>query len=273
MRADQKNEVLFLYIGYFVTLAFGLIPSISYYAIGALVLQAFYALIRYMSAHDPVFKSHLHSYLLGVGVSFAVILILAIQAQAFGFEIMKALTGAVSGTSYTYDSAIPFPYAAFLMVAEVLFAVFWPIILIARGLYLLNSGEPVFARFGKPAGVNVPRTAPFAGRDNVTERLKPSNGYMLSAILDGGQVVRFQLTGTSSKVIGRGAACDIVFEDPTVSRTHAIIETRDGQAFIKDLGSNNGTKVGGRSIGFNPVEIRPSETLQVGAVNVTISAL
>lgn len=279
MRPDQKNEVLVLYLGYFVTLAFGLIPSISYYAIGALVLQAFYALIRYMSANEPVFRSHLHNYLLGVGVSFVVILVLVIQAQALNFEVMKALTGALSGSVYRYDSAIPFGYVAFMLIAEVIFAVFWPIVLIARGLYLLNTGEPISAGFRKAAmggsyGGGA-KTVLFNGRNNPSGAggQAAQTGYLLSAILESGNVVRFQVPNGSSKVIGRGSSCDVVFDDPTVSRTHAMIEVRDGQAFIKDLGSMSGTKVGGRPVGFNPAEMRTSDTLQIGAVNVTISAL
>lgn len=276
MRSDQKNEVLALYLGFFVTLAFALIPSISYYAIGALVLQAFYALIRYMSTTEPTFRSHLFNYLLGVGVSFIVFFVLTIQSQAFRFEILKALTGAVSGTGYKYDAAVPFGFAALIMGVEVLFALFWPIILISRGLYLLNTGLPISAGFRTPAGSSPnAKTALFHGKDNSGTRSdhQAGTGYLLSAILQNGNVVRYQVPNSSSKVIGRGSDADIVFNDDTVSRRHAMIEVRDGMAFIKDLGSENRTKVGGREVGFNPVELRPSETLQLGAVNVTISAL
>jgi hypothetical protein len=276
MRPDQKNEVLALYLGYFVTLAFGLIPSISYYAIGALVLQAFYAFIRYMSASEPIFRSHLFNYLLGVGVSFIVAFVLTIQGQAFGLEVMKALTGAVSGTGYKYDSAVPAAYVVFMMVVEILFAIFWPIVLISRGLYLLNTGVPIFVGFRKQAGAAPGvKTALFRGQDYAGSRARQTSGsgYLLSAILQNGSVVQAQLHNSSAKVIGRDSSSDLHLDDPTVSRRHALIEVRDGIATVKDLGSANGTKIAGRKIGFNPVEMQASDTLQIGAIKLTISAL
>lgn len=41
--------------------------------------------------------------------------------------------------------------------------------------------------------------------------------------------------------IGRGLQADVVLEDPTVSRRHAIIVLRDGDVLLHDDNSLNGT--------------------------------
>lgn len=46
-------------------------------------------------------------------------------------------------------------------------------------------------------------------------------------------------------VIGRMASCDIVVPDQGVSRQHAEITKKDGEWWIQDLGSRNGTLVNG----------------------------
>jgi pSer/pThr/pTyr-binding forkhead associated (FHA) protein len=47
-------------------------------------------------------------------------------------------------------------------------------------------------------------------------------------------------------VIGRGRSADLVFSEPTISRAHAAIGFEQGEFFVQDLGSTNGTGVNGR---------------------------
>lgn len=49
-------------------------------------------------------------------------------------------------------------------------------------------------------------------------------------------------------LVGRHWACDIVLEDPTVSRRHAQLTLRDGAWTIRDLASKNGTFINGASV-------------------------
>ena len=46
-------------------------------------------------------------------------------------------------------------------------------------------------------------------------------------------------------VIGRGRSADIMIAEPTISRAHAVIGFEDGEFFVQDLGSTNGTRVNG----------------------------
>jgi hypothetical protein len=56
----------------------------------------------------------------------------------------------------------------------------------------------------------------------------------------------FPLEGTSR--VGRSDASEIVLNDPSVSRTHAVIELSGEQARLRDLGSTNGTFLNGRRV-------------------------
>ena len=46
-------------------------------------------------------------------------------------------------------------------------------------------------------------------------------------------------------VIGRGSDCDLVLDEPEMSRRHAMIENTGDVIFLRDLGSANGTFVNG----------------------------
>jgi pSer/pThr/pTyr-binding forkhead associated (FHA) protein len=46
-------------------------------------------------------------------------------------------------------------------------------------------------------------------------------------------------------VIGRGDDCDLVLDEPEMSRKHAMIEVRQNDIYLRDLGSTNGTYVNG----------------------------
>jgi diguanylate cyclase (GGDEF)-like protein len=78
--------------------------------------------------------------------------------------------------------------------------------------------------------------------------------------INAGQV--FALDGTEH-VIGRGTEADVWVEDGGVSRRHALVSCRsDGRYFVEDLGSTNGTFVGGQRLKTS--EIRPGDRIQLG---------
>ena len=68
---------------------------------------------------------------------------------------------------------------------------------------------------------------------------------------------------TSRTVIGRGTGADIIVDDPAVSRMHTAIEFSDAKFLLKDLGSKNGTFLGGRSI--NEATLAHGDTFQIGS--------
>lgn len=63
-------------------------------------------------------------------------------------------------------------------------------------------------------------------------------------------------------VIGRGRDCDLVLDDPNVSRRHAQLRQEEGAWTVEDLGSTNGIKLNGqRSQGGL---LKPGDELTLG---------
>ena len=62
--------------------------------------------------------------------------------------------------------------------------------------------------------------------------------------------------------LGRHPDCELIFEDATVSRRHAILCRRDDRWFLKDLESSNGTWVNGRRV--YDAEVRPGDEVRLG---------
>jgi pSer/pThr/pTyr-binding forkhead associated (FHA) protein len=52
----------------------------------------------------------------------------------------------------------------------------------------------------------------------------------------------------SEIMIGRSRNCDLILENPTISRKHAVIRQVDGKFNISDLESTGGTYVNGETI-------------------------
>ena len=64
-------------------------------------------------------------------------------------------------------------------------------------------------------------------------------------------------------VLGRSRDCDIVLEDPNVSRRHAEVRPSGGSWIVRDLGSTNGVKVTGRRIS-GPQSLKQGDAIEVG---------
>jgi pSer/pThr/pTyr-binding forkhead associated (FHA) protein len=110
---------------------------------------------------------------------------------------------------------------------------------------------------------------------NVSLMLKPDNDLSVSqhlpppaepqeAMSDSGNATQYRITppkallrGVSGPyfgkvlaipgrlVIGRGSDCDLVLDEPEMSRKHAMIEVTAGGIYLRDMGSSNGTFVNG----------------------------
>jgi pSer/pThr/pTyr-binding forkhead associated (FHA) protein len=64
--------------------------------------------------------------------------------------------------------------------------------------------------------------------------------------------------------MGRASGCHITLDDDTyVSQLHARVFRRDGQLFVEDLGSTNGTYVNRTKV-TAPLAVRRGDRLQVG---------
>ncbi len=59
---------------------------------------------------------------------------------------------------------------------------------------------------------------------------------------------RYPLITEAETKVGRGLDCDVVVDDPLASRVHAVLAQREGDWWIADSKSRNGTYVNGRKI-------------------------
>jgi hypothetical protein len=108
-----------------------------------------------------------------------------------------------------------------------------------------------------------------ASAEKPNPELELPEGKRLSlAILDGddaGMVFRIEKPRVT---IGRAGA-DLVIKDNEASRQHAAVEVRDMSCTVLDLGSTNGTMVGGEKIS-EPVELSDKGEFQIGTTTIML---
>lgn len=81
---------------------------------------------------------------------------------------------------------------------------------------------------------------------------------------------REHLLKVGENTIGREGT-DVLLEDQTVSRRHALIVLDEGKAFVEDLGSTNGTSVNGTQVAKGErVEVESGAELKFGSSVLTL---
>lgn len=69
-----------------------------------------------------------------------------------------------------------------------------------------------------------------------------------------------------------GRQGDVMVEDSRVSRKHAVVTLEDDQVRVEDVGSTNGTSVGGKAVSIGEkVELLPGMTLSLGGYELVLS--
>jgi hypothetical protein len=76
---------------------------------------------------------------------------------------------------------------------------------------------------------------------------------------------RTVLTG-DRMTLGRSRECDIVIDDPNISRQHAEFKRASGTWAIADLGSTNGIKVNGRRV--KEARLSPGDEITLGLIEL-----
>jgi hypothetical protein len=83
-------------------------------------------------------------------------------------------------------------------------------------------------------------------------------------VLDGKRMV----VGPAGATLGRSRKCDIVVDDPNVSREHAEVRPRGGSWVLRDLGSTNGSSINGRRTDGAEV-LKPGDEIELGTSTMT----
>jgi len=84
----------------------------------------------------------------------------------------------------------------------------------------------------------------------------------------GDRALRFSVS-SGEHLIGSSPDCAITIRHPTLSRRHASLVIGDNAATIEDLGSTNGTRVGGSSV-TSPTPVTPETTFSLGSVEARL---
>ncbi|HKX75610.1 MAG TPA: FhaA domain-containing protein [Acidimicrobiia bacterium] len=77
--------------------------------------------------------------------------------------------------------------------------------------------------------------------------------------------------GPNRAIIGRASDCDLVVDAAQVSRHHALLFRQDGQAYVVDLESANGTAVDGRPVKKTPVKLELGSVLTLAGLDFRFS--
>ncbi|HZO77182.1 MAG TPA: DUF3662 and FHA domain-containing protein [Solirubrobacteraceae bacterium] len=106
------------------------------------------------------------------------------------------------------------------------------------------------------------RTMVYSSAERVAEPLQESarvRAQNAILVVEGKRLV----VGDRGATVGRSRQCEIVVEDPNVSRRHAELRPRGGSWVFTDLGSTNGSRVNGRPV-EGPTVVKPGDEIELG---------
>jgi hypothetical protein len=70
--------------------------------------------------------------------------------------------------------------------------------------------------------------------------------------------------------LGRAAGCEVTIDDTYASQLHARVFLREGQVYVEDLGSTNGTYLNRRKV-TGPMHLQRGDKLQIGNTVLELS--
>lgn len=117
---------------------------------------------------------------------------------------------------------------------------------------------------GRQAVVTPSAAPPQAGRSwGAAAAAAPQKGSRLKVVEPADRRGRtYELA--DELTVGRAVGCQITLDDDTyVSQLHARVFRRDGQLFVEDLGSTNGTFLNRRKVS-SPAPLKRGDRLQMG---------
>ncbi|MFV2072381.1 MAG: SpoIIE family protein phosphatase, partial [Thermoanaerobaculales bacterium] len=100
---------------------------------------------------------------------------------------------------------------------------------------------------------------------NTEDQAQP---MMLHVVPPDGSPFEHSLEGDTF-VIGRSSKADLTVPDRSMSRMHVRLFRDQGAWFVEDLGSRNGTLLGGRPVG-DPAKVSHGSMIQVGGTSIRI---
>jgi hypothetical protein len=151
-------------------------------------------------------------------------------------------------------------------VPDSLLTVFRVLFLILLYLFFVRVIRAVWTEIREPKGLPVLAGPPAGGGVEAATRSAPHRRGQLERLVVVEPAARkgqtFELA--DELTIGRAAGCGVSLPDDTfVSQVHARVYRRDGELFVEDLGSTNGTFLNRKAV-TGPMSLRKGDRLQVG---------
>ncbi len=101
------------------------------------------------------------------------------------------------------------------------------------------------------------------------QTIAPTQGHVS---LTSGESVALALEppeGSRVVRLGRGPDNEVVIDEATLSRAHLAFAQTGERWMVRDVGSSNGTRVGGFRLGADPIPLRPGTVIEAGAARLT----
>ncbi|MCD8021085.1 MAG: FHA domain-containing protein [Clostridiales bacterium] len=91
---------------------------------------------------------------------------------------------------------------------------------------------------------------------------------LISGIAAETRRMNVQING--SAIIGRSSICDIYFDDLSMSKQHFALEVEQGELYVTDLNSSNGTLLDGRPVYQQRMRVNNGSRIEAGSVTLVI---
>ena len=129
-------------------------------------------------------------------------------------------------------------------------------------LFFLRVLRAVWAEVNPPKVVEAP-TKP--KREKGARRTTGSrkHGPLVLRLVAPAEVKGRSYPLTQEITVGRAAGCQVTIDDTYASQLHARVFLREGQVYVEDLGSTNGTYLNRRKV-TGPMQVQRGDKLQIG---------
>lgn len=85
-----------------------------------------------------------------------------------------------------------------------------------------------------------------------------------------GQKEEISIVMKKSMIIGRSSACELIFDDPALSRQHFALELKNGEIWIQNLSTSGFTEVNGVKLGTQSRPLSSGDEIHVGQLKMTV---
>jgi hypothetical protein len=137
-------------------------------------------------------------------------------------------------------------------------------------LFFLRVLRAVWAEVNPPKAVETPAKAK---RDKGARRATGSrkHGPLVLRLVAPAEVKGRSYPLTEEITVGRAAGCQVTIDDTYASQLHARVFLREGQVFVEDLGSTNGTYLNRHKV-TGPMQVQRGDKLQIGNTVLELSS-